>query len=83
MGRIKTQLVKRLSRQLLREYPTELAKTFDENKPIVASLLTQSSKKIRNVVAGYVTRLVKERDERQAKEQQATARIAAAAKASA
>lgn len=63
MGRIKTQLAKRLTLQLLKEHKGELKETFEENKPIVSNLLTNPGKKIRNIVAGYVTRLMKHKEE--------------------
>ncbi len=63
MGRIKTTLVKRVSQQLMREYPNEFKKDFDENKPLVSKYADIPSKKMRNVIAGYVTRLVKQKSE--------------------
>ena len=59
MGRIRTQFIKRLGRELVQKHKDQLKETFDENKAIVEQLLTEPSKKIRNVVAGYVTRLMK------------------------
>ena len=59
MGRIKTTLIKRLSLKLIKEYGHMFKKDFDENKVIVTSLLENCSPKMRNVIAGYVTRLVK------------------------
>jgi len=59
MGRIKTTMVKRLSHKLIKEYGTDFKKDFDENKTVVNGLLENCSPKMRNVVAGYVTRLVK------------------------
>ncbi len=63
MGRIKTQLIKRLSLQLVNEYKDELKENFDENKKLIENLLPEASKKIRNAVAGYVTRLIKNKEE--------------------
>jgi small subunit ribosomal protein S17e len=63
MGRIKTQMIKRLTFQLLKEHDGKFKNNFDDNKVIVESYLGTSSKKIRNIVAGYVTRQVKRRDE--------------------
>jgi len=64
MGRIKTQMIKRLTFQLLREYRSEFKETFDENKVIVQRHLSGvASKKIRNTVAGYVTRQMKRHEE--------------------
>ena len=59
MGRIKTQMIKRLTFQLLREYKGEMKQSFDENKVVVEQHLGTTSKKIRNTVAGYVTRQMK------------------------
>ena len=59
MGRIRTQFIKRLGRELVQKHKDQLKETFDENKAIVEQLLTEPSKKIRNEVAGYVTRLMK------------------------
>jgi len=63
MGRIKTQMIKRLTFQLLREYRGEMTETFDENKVAVQRHLGVTSKKIRNTVAGYVTRQMRRHEE--------------------
>jgi len=63
MGRIKTQLIKRLTFQLMKEYRDEFKPSFEENKLLVAAHLTESSKKIRNAIAGYVTRLMKNKED--------------------
>ncbi len=62
MGRIKTQMIKRLTLQLLRDYKGEMKTNFDDNKIVVEQHLGVTSKKIRNTVAGYVTRQMKLRD---------------------
>lgn len=59
MGRIKTLMIKRLSLQLLERYRTKFTEDFDKNKVIVGQLTDTDSMKIRNSVAGYITRLVK------------------------
>jgi small subunit ribosomal protein S17e len=38
----------------------KLTDSFEENKKIVNELVSVSSKKLRNTIAGYATRLVKE-----------------------
>lgn len=63
MGRIKTQLIKRISNKLIKEHGNELKKDFNENKGIVAKLAILPSKKIRNVIVGYVTRLMQTKEE--------------------
>jgi len=59
MGRIKTKLTKRLTFELIKRHREQFSKDFEENKKAVGSLLINASKKIRNTVAGYVTRLMK------------------------
>jgi small subunit ribosomal protein S17e len=59
MGRIKTKLVKRVTEELFAVHGKEFKKDFDENKVIVSRFLDVESTKLRNIVAGYVTRLVK------------------------
>ncbi len=57
MGRIKSTLVKRTSRQLLKNSDESFGKTFEENKKALGTTL--SSKKMRNKIAGYVARIKK------------------------
>lgn len=64
MGRIKTVLVKRATQKLVNTHETKLTKDFDENKKMVDTLVTGYSKKTRNVIAGYTTRLMKKGKER-------------------
>ncbi len=59
MGRIKTQLVKRVTEQLMKQHYERFKPDFNENKKIVSELLLVESNKLRNSIAGYVTRLVK------------------------
>ena len=57
MGRIKTKLIKRITHKLIQNYGSKFKDNFEENKPIVTSLLENDSKKFRNVISGYVTRI--------------------------
>ena len=63
MGRIKTQLIKRASLRLSREHKEELKDNFKENRELVAKHADIPSKKLRNIIAGYVTRLSKSKEE--------------------
>jgi len=56
MGRIKTQFIKRLTNDLLEAHSSKFSKDFEENKQIVTDHTDVTSKKIRNVIAGYVSR---------------------------
>lgn len=53
MGRIKSLLVKRTAEKLLLN--EQFSDNFDENKKILG--MTMPSKRIRNILAGYITRL--------------------------
>ena len=53
MGRIKSKLIKRTGRSLLKE-ENIFTSDFDNNKNVLKGLMP--SKKIRNQVAGYITR---------------------------
>lgn len=63
MGRIKTQMIKRLTFQLIKEHKDEFARDFTENKKLADFLLNKPNKKIRNSVAGYLTKLMKKKEE--------------------
>lgn len=58
MGRIKTAKIKRITFKLIKEYSDKLKKNFGENKKAVNEILEVRSKKLRNVIAGYATRLM-------------------------
>jgi len=64
MGRIKTQLVKRTAMKLLAKHPDKFKKDFEENKKLVEETADIKSIKLRNVIAGYLTRLVKTKQRR-------------------
>jgi small subunit ribosomal protein S17e len=57
MGKVRTEQVKRLARELLDKYPNKVTTDFTNNKQIVIDYTNISSTKLRNRVAGYTTRL--------------------------
>ena len=59
MGRIKTKQVKRVTKKLVSLHADKFKTDFENNKKLVSSYADFKSKKLRNVVAGYVTRLMK------------------------
>jgi small subunit ribosomal protein S17e len=59
MGKIKSKLIKRSANELIKE-GIEFTEDFGENKKILGSN-TMPSKKIRNQMAGYITRLKKQK----------------------
>lgn len=63
IGRIKTVLAKRVSRQLVKDHADELTIDFTKNKEIIAKYADIQSIKLRNVIAGYVSRIMKQNKE--------------------
>jgi|TARA_Y100000310_G_scaffold340551_1_gene436693 small subunit ribosomal protein S17e len=59
MGKIKTTLIKRTSNKLVRNNPEYFSKKFEDNKKLLPKVAEIRSKKLRNIIAGYIARLVK------------------------
>ncbi|MFC1648107.1 30S ribosomal protein S17e [Nanoarchaeota archaeon] len=59
MGRIKTQLIKSTTTEILKKHRDKFTTDFQKNKEIVGGVANLPSKKIRNIIAGYITRLLK------------------------
>lgn len=62
MGRIKTKPIKRACHELMKKHSTEFKEVYTENKEVVSRFATIRSKKLRNIVTGYITRLAKNKD---------------------
>ena len=62
MGRIKTKAAKRITEELVDNHFDDFTEDFDQNKAIVEKHAEISSKKLRNIITGYVTRRVKSRE---------------------
>jgi small subunit ribosomal protein S17e len=62
MGRIKTMLIKRTTEDLMNKHGDEFTTSFDDNKKVLDGKAKMSSKKMRNIIAGYATKLKKNRD---------------------
>ena len=61
MGRIKTLLSKRIAKKLVKVHGNEFTSEFDKNKALVEKYTNVTSSKMRNIIAGYTARLVKQR----------------------
>ena len=57
LGKVRIDTVKRVSRELLRKYPDGFSGEFESDKQAVNELVITQSKRLRNRIAGYVTRL--------------------------
>ena len=56
MGNIRPTYIKRVAIELVERFPEKFTPSFDENKAAVTALTDITSKKMRNRIAGYVTR---------------------------
>ena len=56
MGKVKTDQVKRTGKELMSRYPTKFTTNFDENKRSVDTLTEGTTTRVRNQIAGYITR---------------------------
>ena len=57
MGRIKTTFIKRKTRELLAMHGEKFSNDFTQNKLVTNKYTKVGSKKMRNVISGYMTRL--------------------------
>ena len=57
MGKVRTDTIKRISRELVRRFPDRFTGDFDSDKQVVNELVITPSKRLRNRIAGYITRL--------------------------
>lgn len=57
MGRIKTTFIKRKTKELFKMHGDQFTTDFASNKGIAGKTVKVESKKLRNIIAGYMTRL--------------------------
>ena len=58
MGNVRPEKVKKIARELIRRYPDKFTMNFEENKRVLSSIAHIPSTRLRNSIAGYITRLV-------------------------
>lgn len=56
MGRIKSIAIKKLGKEIIAEHGDRFSTDFEKNKKIIQEIKHIDSKKIRNVVVGYITK---------------------------
>ena len=61
MGRIKTKQIKGIAKKLIKLHAQEFTPEFEKNKALVEKYTTVPSSKMRNTIAGYTARLVKQK----------------------
>jgi small subunit ribosomal protein S17e len=53
---VRTDQIKRTAKELIRRFPNEFSDNFENNKQVVNRLTQGTTTKIRNQIAGYITR---------------------------
>jgi small subunit ribosomal protein S17e len=56
MGKVKTEQIKHLAKELIARFPEKFSTNFDDNKHMVNALAQGATTRVRNQVAGYITR---------------------------
>ncbi len=59
MGKVRTEMIKRISLELIEKYPYSFHHEFEPNKQFLKEIGLDVSKKLRNKIAGYITTVVK------------------------
>ena len=52
-------MIKRIGMELVNKHSDKLKNNFEENKKLVEELTDIESKKLRNIIAGFITRQVR------------------------
>ncbi len=58
LGKVKTEQIKHLGKELMTRFPSKFTANFDENKRLVDQLTKGTTTRVRNQVAGYITRTI-------------------------
>jgi small subunit ribosomal protein S17e len=56
LGNVRTEQVKRVAKELLSRFPEKFSSDFESNKKLVETLTQGTTRKVRNQIAGYITR---------------------------
>lgn len=59
MGKVRTLLIKKVSKELVSKYPDVFTIDFEQNKRIIDNYLEIDSKHLRNRISGYIVNLLK------------------------
>jgi len=57
LGRVRTEMVKKIARELLQADSQRFSTDYEDNKKAVGELVDAGTKRVRNRIAGYITRL--------------------------
>jgi small subunit ribosomal protein S17e len=57
VGKVRIAAVKKVARELVGRYPDKFTTNYESNKTVMADLVDAKTKRLRNRIVGYVTRL--------------------------
>lgn len=63
MGKVRTILIKNISKELIMKYPDVFTNDFEANKKILDEYLDVDSKHLRNRISGYIVNLLNIKDQ--------------------
>ena len=66
MGKSRRIKTKRLAKEVLEKYPDRFTNDFAENKTLLEEVLINSTKMLRNKIAGYLTSYMNSRERTEA-----------------
>jgi len=58
VGSVRTEQIKRMAKELIKRFPDKFSQDFENNKHLVATLVQGGTPKVRNQIAGYITRFL-------------------------
>jgi small subunit ribosomal protein S17e len=59
LGKVRTEVVKRVSRELMSRFPNAFGPDYEDNKRKIEEFIEVDGKRLRNRIAGYITHLKK------------------------
>jgi small subunit ribosomal protein S17e len=59
LGKVRTEMVKRIAKDLLERHPDKFTVDYEANKQVIDQIVDSRSKRLRNRISGYVTGLKK------------------------
>ncbi|TFG03606.1 MAG: 30S ribosomal protein S17e [Promethearchaeota archaeon] len=59
MGKVRTILIKNVSKELINKYPDVFTTDFEQNKKLLDKYAEIDSKHLRNRISGYIVNLLK------------------------
>jgi len=59
LGKVRTETIKRMAKNLLERHPDKFTADYEANKQVIDQIVDSRSKRLRNRISGYLTGLKK------------------------